>query len=376
MAIPPDIPVYAFIKRELKNAIESGELPEGSRVPSELELARQYGVSRNPTRQALRDLELEGYITRAPGRGSFVAPTSSRQKLLRVNGWRTLAIACPEMEMQYTRNTIQGFIQYAADNGYHTMAYFMRLRNEDEFEFLADMRNSGVDGIAFWLQHASPRTLNLLSRFRKSNFPFVLIDRYVREEDFDYVVTDNEAVAHRLTSALIAQGHRNIGIVSAPLDNTSAEDRFKGHKRALEEAGIPFTEDLMGIFDDGNGESVSRVVNRIMAHRRRPTAFFCTNDGCVTKLLDELTTLGYSVPDDVVIAGVDDNQLAEALDIPMLAATQAGAEMGRESARILMERIETPDAPPRQRYLAANYSNQVLEALGEAAHRGKGNGHT
>ena len=54
--IPADIPVYAYIKRELKIQIENGELAEGARLPSELQLAREYNVSRNPTRQALRDL--------------------------------------------------------------------------------------------------------------------------------------------------------------------------------------------------------------------------------------------------------------------------------------------------------------------------------
>jgi len=56
METPREIPVYAFIKRELKNQIESGELAEGTRLASEHELARQYNVSRNPTRQAMRDL--------------------------------------------------------------------------------------------------------------------------------------------------------------------------------------------------------------------------------------------------------------------------------------------------------------------------------
>lgn len=362
MPIPPDIPVYAYIKRELKNQIESGELAEGARVPSELELARAYGVSRNPTRQALRDLEQEGYIVRSPGRGSFVAPVSQRQKLLRVSGWHTLAIACPELECHYTRSVIEGFIQCAAESNYHTMAYFMRLRNQDEFEFLADIRNSGIDGVAFWLQHASSRTLDLLNKFRRSGFPFLLIDRYVRGADLDFVVTNNEDAAYRLTKALIAQGHRNVGFVTAELDNTTAEDRFAGHRRALEETGIPFIEDLMGVFES-EGEPIASVVNRLMAHRRRPTAIFCSNDGCAAKLIDELTNLGYNVPDDVVLSAVDDNELAEALGIPMITASQAGNEMGRESARLLMNRIEKPDGPPQHCFLKAIANGELRQLV-------------
>lgn len=353
MKIPPDIPVYAFIKRDLKTRIESGELPEGARVPSELELAALYKVSRNPTRQALRDLELEGYITRAPGRGSFVAPAAQRQKLFKISGWRTVAIACPEIECHYTRKVIQGFIQTAAARDFQTMVYFLRFSNDTEFDFLADIRNSGIEGIAMWLQHPSKRTLELLNRFQNSSFPFVLIDRYVRNLESDFVVTNNEDMAYRLTKALIDRGHRRVCLATSELDNTTTEDRCEGYRRALKEAGIPYSKELVGIFDP-NRESVSGVVNRLMALRGRPTAFFCTNDGVALKLLDELNALGYAVPADVEVATVDDNELSAVLDVPMITAAQAGYEMGRESAELLVARIAEPQRTQQQRYLLAS----------------------
>ncbi len=352
MNLPSDIPLYAYIKRELKSRIENGELPEGARVPSELELARQYGVSRNPTRQALRDLELEGYIVRSPGRGSFVAPVSERQKLFQFNGWRTIALACPELEFHYTRTVIQGFIQTAAEKGFQTMVYFVRFSNAAEIEFLADIRNSGIDGIAFWLQHDSPQTLELLQKFRKSHFPFVLVDRYVRNLEADYVVTDNEDMIHGLTCRMIDLGHKNIGFATAALDNTSAQDRFDGYRRALADAGLPYIEELVGVFPDQN-VSARNIVNRVMAHRQRPSAFVCSNDGAAAKLLDELTLLGYTVPDEIALATVDDNELCAALGIPMVTAMQAGAEMGRASAELLLSRIADPLGGPECRLLKA-----------------------
>ncbi len=352
MKIPADIPIYAFIKRELKNQIESGELPEGARVPSELELAKRFGVSRNPTRQALRDLELEGYLVRTPGRGSFVAPTSQRQKLFKGNGWRSVAIACPELEMHYTRMVIQGFIQAAAEQGFHTMVYFLRFSGDTEVEFLADLRNGGVDGMAFWLQHISERTQDLLRKFHRASYPFVLLDRYVRGLDADFVVTDNRDVGYTLTRALIERGHRDIGFVTCDLDNTTSEERFEGHKHALTEAGIGFTEDLMGVFAS-EGPQKQSVISRIMAHRRRPTAFFCSNDGVAADLLDELNGLGFQVPEDVQIATVDDNELASALDIPMVTASQNATEMGRRSAEILLNRIANPRAETQRVFLKA-----------------------
>jgi DNA-binding LacI/PurR family transcriptional regulator len=359
-SVPPEVPVYAFIKRELKNQIENGELTEGDRIPSEAELARQYGVSRNPTRQALRDLEFEGYIVRTPGRGSFVAPMAQRQRLFRVGEWRTLAIACPEMECRYSRAVISGFIRSAAEKGFHTMVYFARLSNDAEFEFLADMRNSGIEGVAFWLQHASQRTLDLLNKFHRVGFPFVLIDRYVRGLDADFVVTDNVDAAYQLTNRLIARGHREIGFVTGEMDNTSNADRLKGYRRAIEEAGLGFHERSLGIFD-GEGESTHAAVARIMAQRRRPTAFFSVNDGAAAKLVDSLGALGYAIPGEVELALIDDNAFAEAAGIPMIKASQAGYEMGRESAEILMARATGQAIPLQQRFLKAKIEDECLE---------------
>jgi DNA-binding LacI/PurR family transcriptional regulator len=363
--IPPDIPLYAFIKRELKNKIESGELPEGERVPSELELARQYDVSRNPTRQALRDLELEGYITRSPGRGSFVAPTSQRQKILGTDEWRAVSIACPELECRYTRTVVQGFIQNSAARGFHPMVNFMRFDEEGEYEFLADIRNSGIEGIACWLQHATARTLDLVRQFTRSGFPVVLIDRYVRELDTDFVVTDNEDLGYRLTKALLDRGHQDIAFASSKLDNTATQDRFTGYRQALEQAGISFNEELVGTFAP-DGEAVEAVVSRIMAFRRRPTAFCCTNDGAASKLLDQFFDLGYTVPDDIELALVDDNDFADAMGIPMITGSQAGEEMGRESAALLAARIEEPRRAAEQRFLRATVSGELQKKGGDS----------
>ena len=52
--------------------IRSGELPVGSRLPSEPELAQQMGISRGILREALNSLQTRGYITRTPRGGSHI----------------------------------------------------------------------------------------------------------------------------------------------------------------------------------------------------------------------------------------------------------------------------------------------------------------
>src|SRR5579859_2777973 len=77
-------PLYRRIGEELKARIEAGEYAPGDRLPSELELARTYGVSRITSRQALDLLGAEGLLVRRQGMGSFVAARRVTQPLVRL----------------------------------------------------------------------------------------------------------------------------------------------------------------------------------------------------------------------------------------------------------------------------------------------------
>jgi GntR family transcriptional regulator len=56
----------------LRDQIQRGALAAGTRLPSELALTGQYGVSRITVRRALRELAEQGYIERLHGVGTFV----------------------------------------------------------------------------------------------------------------------------------------------------------------------------------------------------------------------------------------------------------------------------------------------------------------
>lgn len=63
----------------IADRIETGEWQPGDRVPSEVELVKQFGVSRTTVRLALADLANQGLLTRLQGRGTFVAQPRIRQ---------------------------------------------------------------------------------------------------------------------------------------------------------------------------------------------------------------------------------------------------------------------------------------------------------
>jgi len=70
-------PSYLKIYEALKKQISNGDIADGSRLPTEPELAKQYGVSVGTLRRAVENLERENFIRREQGRGSFAHLPSS-----------------------------------------------------------------------------------------------------------------------------------------------------------------------------------------------------------------------------------------------------------------------------------------------------------
>jgi ABC-type glycerol-3-phosphate transport system substrate-binding protein len=67
------IPYHYQISKIIADRIHSGELLPGSRLPSEAELCKEYGVSRPTVRQAIATLVQQGLLHRKRGVGTFVA---------------------------------------------------------------------------------------------------------------------------------------------------------------------------------------------------------------------------------------------------------------------------------------------------------------
>ena len=73
-------PLYMQIVTEMKNNISGQQWKPGTQLPTEFELAEQYGVSRPTLRNAMALLESEGYIIRKKFSGTVVAPEALRRK--------------------------------------------------------------------------------------------------------------------------------------------------------------------------------------------------------------------------------------------------------------------------------------------------------
>ena len=74
-------PLFQQLAATLRAAIDAGEYPPGSRLPTENELCERYSVSRVTVRKALDELSQGEFLVRKPGKGTFVAEKKIQRKL-------------------------------------------------------------------------------------------------------------------------------------------------------------------------------------------------------------------------------------------------------------------------------------------------------
>jgi GntR family transcriptional regulator len=79
-------PVYKTVAEALRAEIETGAYPPTRRLPTDAELGKTFGVSRQTVRQAFNQLVSEGLVYRVRGRGSFAVASPAGDRYLRSVG--------------------------------------------------------------------------------------------------------------------------------------------------------------------------------------------------------------------------------------------------------------------------------------------------
>jgi len=158
------------------------------------------------------------------------------------------------------------------------------------------------------------------------------------------VVPDDEGGQHALVGALIARGHRRIAFLTLPERLVARGLRLAGYRRALEEAGIAYDDDLVvtaAIMDPAHEfDYLWDALDRVLSLDPKPTVICCANDKMAMRVYALLRDRGLKVGEDISVAGYDDYRLiTEHLDPALTSAELPYAAMGMRGAEKLMRLI-------------------------------------
>lgn len=197
----------------------------------------------------------------------------------------------------------------------------------------------GIDGI---LTSAALVDNDNLVRLVRSGFPVVAVLRRVYHcDDLDYVIVDNEMGGFLALEHLIRMGHRRIGMIKGPLNNSTAIGRFEGALKACKAYGVPVSEDLIheGDYLQKTGYHVTKQLLR-KKRAALPTAIFASNDEMALGAFEAAWVMGIKIPEDVALVGFNNTEITSFCSIQMTTVSQRPYEMGRLGAKRLIGKIE------------------------------------
>ncbi|GAB4538062.1 MAG: LacI family DNA-binding transcriptional regulator [Anaerolineae bacterium] len=200
---------------------------------------------------------------------------------------------------------------------------------------LASQRS--VDGLIF--TPPADNSASLLKELQSSGVPFVRLAPKDRKSCLPYVATTDWQGAYDMTRYLLSQGHRRIGFIKGPADQTAGRDRLNGFKAALAEEGIDVDPVLLTQGDD-HFESGRSCASTLLAVRPRPTAIFANNDEMASGALVVAHQMGIPVPEELSVVGFDDIPLSRQVWPSLTTVRQPIREMAELATSLLIRILE------------------------------------
>ncbi|WP_231954433.1 LacI family DNA-binding transcriptional regulator [Actinoplanes derwentensis] len=137
------------------------------------------------------------------------------------------------------------------------------------------------------------------------------------------------------TQHLLDLGHRDIAVISGPLDRLSGRARLEGARAALDSAGVGLDDRLvrLGLFSFADGLEHGED---LLTRPDRPTAVLCGNDLQALGVYEAARRHGLRIPEDLSVIGFDDIPNAQWCGPPLTTVRQPLADMGAAAGAMVL----------------------------------------
>lgn len=211
-----------------------------------------------------------------------------------------------------------------------------------EQHHLKALLNRRVDGIIVVGRQTDPR------HSLGQGLPVPVVYAYAPSDDpADLSLTpDNEGGGRMAVEHLIACGRTRIGHITGDPSYAAAQDRVRGARQALADAGLELQGEPM--FSEWSERWGRDAAGMLLAQHPDVDAIACGSDQIARGVLDTLRDLGRRVPEDVAVIGYDNWEVLTTNSRPELTSIDANLQqLGREAARSLFQAMGTDQSRPR-----------------------------
>jgi len=245
-----------------------------------------------------------------------------------------------------TSGTLEGVDEELTRHGYHVLTTYADKETVRGLDVPNMVRQSRVDGLILNGPAFSPR---FILQLRNMGLPIVLVDNLLNETVIDCVLCDNESGAYQAVKHLIEHGHERILFLSGPMEWLSSRERATGYRRALHEAGL---EPHVLFMPKTTVDTGCKAMLTALEEYPDLTAVMAVNDATAVGATRACQQAGRIVPDEVAIAGFDDEPWAQVHTPPLTTVRICWREIGIQAARRVVDLIERDNQVPIRMRLA------------------------
>lgn len=182
---------------------------------------------------------------------------------------------------------------------------------------------------------------NLL-KFIKSHYKHVIYTGLNKiDQDMDQIICDGYQASMMAVKHLHKLGHSKIGYVG----EKNKEMRYQGYCDAMSTLNLPVKREHI-IVTPQSSEDGYKSVKEFLKKPPTVSALFCANDLTAIGAIKAVKEMGYKVPNDISVISIDDIDTAQYVS-PMLTTVHIPMEeLGKMTAKILIDRIENGKSIP------------------------------
>ena len=251
------IPKYISLKEKINQDILKNKYPIGSKLPTEVELAEEYGVSRSTVRQALQLLSDQGIISKRWGSGNTVLAKSNNDKA------NTVVILVSSLKTPASKEFVADATSVILKNGMVTEVYETKNHFQIERDHLKELLNDIYGGLIIECAHSIlPSTnVDILQQLLKRQLPIVFINSAPMGLYSPLVVSfDHYQRGYFMARFLINAGYKKLGAIFVGGSIASA-NAYSGFVDAIRDAGLYIYDEYLR-FMGANESTVS--VNKFL----------------------------------------------------------------------------------------------------------------
>lgn len=269
---------------------------------------------------------------------------------LKTNRSYTIGVLIPDLTNPLFPPIARGIEDRLDEDGY--TPFIASTDNDPERERVdfEAMRARQVDGFITATARADHA---LLDDIAASGLPIVLVNRRLIDGGLPAASVDDHEGIRLAVDHVVALGHTRIAHIAGSQRLSTGYYRHEGFLDAMRGHGLEPDRGLVVFSETFTEDEGARLCRELLDGGGRPTAILAANDLLALGCYDVLRERGLTCPGDVSVIGFNDMRFADRFDPPLTTVRLPHYEIGAASAGLLLERLQSPDAPVREILLPA-----------------------